>query len=112
MKIRKKPVTVDGWLIGDLMKQAAHDPRTLPKPVREAMLVTLIFCDGGLYVETLEGRMFGSEAAWLIRGVEGEFYPCDPAIFASTYDIIEPTDTGLPLPPTPTIDPYGKSPEL
>mgnify|MGYP003595322655 CR=1 FL=1 len=23
---------------------------------------------------------------WIIRGVQGEFYPCDPDIFAATYE--------------------------
>jgi hypothetical protein len=23
---------------------------------------------------------------WIIRGVKGEFYPCDPAVFAATYE--------------------------
>jgi len=36
-------------------------------------------------VETLEGTMSGQAGDILIRGVEGEIYPCDPGIFASTY---------------------------
>src|SRR6185295_4213712 len=27
---------------------------------------------------------------WLIRGVEGELYPCDPRVFARTYEPAEP----------------------
>lgn len=23
---------------------------------------------------------------WIIRGVKGEFYPCDPSVFAATYE--------------------------
>jgi hypothetical protein len=26
---------------------------------------------------------------WIIRGVNGEFYPCKPDIFAWTYDLVE-----------------------
>lgn len=26
---------------------------------------------------------------WIIRGVQGEFYPCDPDIFEATYDLVE-----------------------
>lgn len=38
-------------------------------------------------VETLEGTMEGGEGDVLIRGVEGELYPCDSDIFAETYDV-------------------------
>jgi hypothetical protein len=38
-----------------------------------------------LIVLTLEGEMVCRRDSWIIRGVEGEFYPCDPFIFDSTY---------------------------
>ena len=31
----------------------------------------------------------GSDFGWIIRGVEGELYPCKPGIFEKTYEIIE-----------------------
>ena len=37
-------------------------------------------------VETLEGRMKGKAGDYLIRGVEGEMYPCDAGIFHKTYE--------------------------
>ncbi len=37
-------------------------------------------------VRTLEGTMEGNPGDWLIRGVEGELYPCKPGIFAKTYE--------------------------
>lgn len=36
-------------------------------------------------VKTLEGWHIVCPGDWIIRGVAGEFYPCKPAIFASTY---------------------------
>lgn len=36
-------------------------------------------------IETLEGEMTASFGDWIIKGVEGEFYPCKPAIFDKTY---------------------------
>jgi hypothetical protein len=27
---------------------------------------------------------------WVIRGVQGEFYPCDPDVFAATYEGVLP----------------------
>jgi hypothetical protein len=40
----------------------------------------------GVLVHTLEGTMRAEQGDWIIRGVEGEFYPCKPGIFASTYE--------------------------
>lgn len=36
-------------------------------------------------VDTKEGTMQGGEGDILIRGVEGEYYPCNSDIFAQTY---------------------------
>ena len=41
-----------------------------------------------LWIETLEGGHVASPCDWIIRGVKGEFYPCKPDIFASTYEAI------------------------
>lgn len=43
--------------------------------------------EGGhkLSVVTLEGPMEVKPGAWVIRGVKGEFYPCDDEIFRLTY---------------------------
>ena len=35
---------------------------------------------------TLEGEMTASPGDWLIRGVQGEVYPCKPDIFEQTYE--------------------------
>ena len=37
-------------------------------------------------IPTLEGVMTAEEGDWIIRGVQGEFYPCKPDIFAATYE--------------------------
>lgn len=41
------------------------------------------------YVETLEGIMLVSPGDYIIKGINGEFYPCKPDIFAKTYDPVE-----------------------
>ena len=51
-------------------------------------------------VITKEGTLRIKDGDWLIRGVEGELYPCDGAIFAKTYDpVYEST-----VEPPPAID--------
>lgn len=44
----------------------------------------------GVYVQvkTLEGIMCGIVNDYIIKGVNGEFYPCKPDIFDKTYDIV------------------------
>lgn len=46
------------------------------------------FVDHGnhMLIETLEGKMRAVKGDWIIRGVDGEFYPCKPHIFEMTYD--------------------------
>lgn len=38
-------------------------------------------------IQTLEGIMNASIGDYIIRGVEGEFYPCKPGIFEKTYEL-------------------------
>lgn len=38
-----------------------------------------------IWIDTLEGRMTADTGDWIIKGVEGEFYPCKPGIFDKTY---------------------------
>jgi len=42
--------------------------------------------DEGVSIETLEGVMRGDPGDWIIKGVNGECYPCKPDIFAKTYE--------------------------
>lgn len=46
-------------------------------------------CMGTLLIPTLEGEMEASPGDWIIRGVNGEFYPCKPDIFSKTYEVAE-----------------------
>ncbi|MBA9078309.1 hypothetical protein [Rufibacter quisquiliarum] len=41
---------------------------------------------GGRVIKTLEGDMMASFGDWIIKGVNGEFYPCKPDIFEKTYE--------------------------
>jgi len=42
-----------------------------------------------LGIQTLEGTMRASAGDWIIRGVQGEFYPCRSDIFEATYDHVD-----------------------
>lgn len=41
---------------------------------------------GKLLIETLEGTMEASQGDYIIKGINGEFYPCKPDIFEKTYE--------------------------
>ena len=40
----------------------------------------------GLRIPTLEGEMLGRQNDLIIKGINGEFYPCKPDIFEKTYE--------------------------
>jgi hypothetical protein len=42
--------------------------------------------DGTLNVRTLHGWTEAKIGDWVIRGERGDFWPCDPDVFAATYE--------------------------
>ena len=40
-------------------------------------------------IPTLEGNMMAVKNDYIIKGINGEFYPCKPDIFAKTYEQLE-----------------------
>ena len=44
------------------------------------------YSPASLSIDTLEGTMSAEAGDFIIRGVNGEFYPCKPDIFAKTYE--------------------------
>lgn len=41
-------------------------------------------------IKTLEGTHEANVGDWIIRGVNGEHYPCKPDIFEKTYKVVDP----------------------
>ena len=89
-QFRKKPVTIDAWLIKDVVDRH-FGLEGQPDPLAEAISVGRVKpVLNGVYIDTLEGGMFGRLEDYLIRGVAGEFYPCKPDIFFATYEPVTP----------------------
>lgn len=43
-----------------------------------------------LSIPTLEGMMLADKGDYIIKGINGEFYPCKPDIFVQTYsEVVE-----------------------
>ncbi len=47
---------------------------------------------GTLMIKTLEGEHKASIGDYIIKGVNGEFYPCKPDIFEKTYEIVNESE--------------------
>lgn len=86
MKFQKKPVVIEAKQFNSIvdyieivawMKESG-DTSALADEVRYATPLMLL--------STLEGTMAANPGDWIIRGVNGEFYPCKPGIFAKSYD--------------------------
>ena len=39
-----------------------------------------------MFVDTFEGTMQARPGGWVIKGIHGDFYPCNPDIFEATYE--------------------------
>lgn len=83
-KYRKKPVVIDAW-------QFTKDnyKKGVPHLFRDPSVKYWSQYGGdviGGEITTLEGKMEISENDWIIRGVNGEYYPCKPDIFEKTYE--------------------------
>lgn len=42
-----------------------------------------------LIIHTLEGDMIANRNDYIIKGVNGELYPCKPDIFEKTYEVVK-----------------------
>lgn len=85
MRFRKKPVEIeavkfDGWNWAECYQFMSDEVLVFPQVLKEREYIK---------IETLEGTMTASRGDWIIKGVNGEFYPCKPDIFEKTYELVE-----------------------
>lgn len=86
MKYRKKPVVIEAVQFTDTVEAIDELCDFGLDPVR------IDYADPDnpiLKIETLEGLMVATEGDYIIKGVQGEFYPCKPDIFKETYEKVE-----------------------
>lgn len=86
---KKKPVVIEAKRL-----PIDSESPTITQYLDESIVIAN-WCLGSCYmmendlhirIETLEGTMRGEPGDWIIKGVQGEFYPCKPAIFEETYE--------------------------
>lgn len=90
LKYRKKPVVIEAFKYdGDLI--FSNGTPYAPDWAMEANENGVFVWEGqgDLYIKTLEGNMLVTLGDFVIKGVQGELYPCKPDIFAETYEKVE-----------------------
>ena len=92
MKYRKKPVVIEAvqWTGKNLEEIKSFVGEQLEYDIVDTAWEV---GKGSPYVlmkiRTLEGVMGASVGDYIIKGVNGEVYPCKPDIFAKTYEPVE-----------------------
>lgn len=96
MKYRKKPVVIEAFQYDGGLKDSDGNyyvPEWAVKAFEDGVIHfgSLKFdehlCE--LFIDTLEGTHHASVGDYIIRGVNGELYPCKPDIFNMTYEAVE-----------------------
>ena len=77
-KYTKRPVTISA-----IQHKAGVEDYALAQYVIEGILEYKE--DGTVLIKTLEGIMCARPGDWIIRGINGEIYPCKPDIFEKSY---------------------------
>ena len=78
-KYRKKPIVIDAIQpIADGLKE-----QWISDAIRDGVVTIRSY---GITIKTLEGTMVADETDYIIRGVNGEIYPCKADIFQKTYE--------------------------
>lgn len=80
-KYRKKPIKIDAMLLN----------RSSFERVQNWLFTNEVHFlydveNVNIHIETLEGVMKAEHGDFIIKGVQGEFYPCKPDIFKATYE--------------------------
>ena len=96
---RKKPVTIEAiqwdgknlvdvsaFLCNQTRKEALKEINSSDISQKKWGDYESIVLGDGLNIDTLECRMKASIGDYIIKGVNGEFYPCKPDIFAKIYE--------------------------
>lgn len=84
MKYRKRPVEVEAFQLTDDTKY----PHWFVSEAFKGKNI-VINDDNTVDITTLEGVMHASKGDYIIKGINGEFYPCKPDIFEATYEQVK-----------------------
>ncbi len=88
---KKKPVVIEAVRVMNMLGLARDGkfgdmPEWLQDACRDDTVQILL---DNIRIETSEGVMRADRDDWIIRGQEGELYPCKPSVFKATYDSVD-----------------------
>jgi len=91
---RKKPLVVQAWQIPFEVTKSDSDELIAFLGIDWGLLWDGRFFDAyqggwGIQIKTREGIMRGYSGDYIIKGIAGEFYPCNKEIFENSYDKVE-----------------------
>ena len=91
MKYRKKPVVVDAlqWDGTNFDEICNFMQKFYGSKLNYENMSEHASKTGELFIQSLEGVMRASKGDYIIKGIQGEFYPCKPDIFEVTYEKID-----------------------
>ncbi len=95
MKYRKKPIEVDAICFtgGNFVAIRKWQENFGDKPCFWSVGISSPQIKEGIYAEVwdkLHNTWVGVKVDdWIIRGIDGEYYPCDGAVFKRTYDEVD-----------------------
>lgn len=95
MKYRKKPVVIEAVQLTNDNETIANCIEWVEKIDMSTSIIGRNACisqviqEGGMLINTLEGVMKASFGDYIIKGVNGELYPCKPDIFEKTYEKVD-----------------------
>ena len=89
-KYRKKPVVIEAvrWNGDNLSEVIEFTGLHESAQAFSWSEYELLVKDYGLKIFTLEGMMSADIGDMIIKGVQGEVYPCKPDIFEQTYEAV------------------------
>ena len=89
-KYRGKPVVIEAMHFETNNEVGSPNMDFIVNWMNQGQRVMFAWHNGtDIYIETLEGHMRAEVGDYIIKGVQGEFYPCKPDIFAKTYEWVD-----------------------
>ena len=93
-KYRKKPVVIDA--IQYIGSNGTEIMTFVGRQLQESKPPSAMEYDKdipneaySIIIPTLEGDMKCSKGDYVIKGIQGEYYPCKPIVFEQTYELVE-----------------------
>ena len=96
-----RPIVIEAVQISALLGTSFELPDGLPMWVYTSAGRTWSYADAelldgvsaagaiGIWIDTLNGAVFAGPTEYLVRGTQGELYPCARDIFEAKYEAVE-----------------------